>query len=225
MKGLLIVVEGTDCSGKETQSNLLVEKLNNLGIKTQKFCFPDYSSPTGKIIAGAYLGKENFGDSFFTEGATNVDPMVASLYYAADRKYNINKIIEKLNDGYNVVVDRYVDSNLAHQGAKIFDAKNQEHMFTFLETLEYDLLELPRPDLTLFLYMPQNCAKILKKNRQEKPDAHERDEEYMLNSEKTYLKLAKRHNYIQIDCAENDKPKSIEEIHNLVLAKVLEKLK
>ena len=94
MKGKLIVIEGTDCSGKETQSNLLVSALNEKGIKTEKFCFPYYESATGKIVAGPYLGKKDYCEGYFAEGATNVDPKVASLYFAADRKYNINKILE-----------------------------------------------------------------------------------------------------------------------------------
>ena len=93
MRGKLIVIEGTDCSGKETQTNLLLKKLNSEGIKVEKFSFPNYQSPTGKIIGGPYLGKEYICDCWFSEGATKVDPKVASLYYAADRKYNIHKII------------------------------------------------------------------------------------------------------------------------------------
>lgn len=223
-RGKLIVVEGTDCSGKETQANLLVEKLNSLGYKTEKFCFPYYSSATGKIIAGPYLGKPDYGEGYFKEGASNVDPMVASLYFAADRKYNINKIEEKLQSGINVVVDRYFDSNLAHQGAKIFDIKEKKKMFAFLNTLEYKLLKLPKPDITIFLYMPINCAKILKQNRAEKPDQHEQDEKYLINAEQTYLYLAKKKRYIKIDCAKDNQPKTIKEIHAQVVEKTQKKL-
>ena len=93
MRGKLIVVEGTDCSGKETQTNLMIEKLTKLGNRVEKFSFPNYQSPTGKIIGGPYLGKGYIGDSWFTEGAPKVEPKVAALYYAADRKYNIYKIL------------------------------------------------------------------------------------------------------------------------------------
>ena len=225
MKGKLIVIEGTDCSGKETQSNLLVEKLNDMGIKTKKFCFPYYQSATGKIIAGPYLGKPDYGEGYFEEGASNVDPMVASLYFAADRKYNINKIENMLNDGINVVVDRYIDSNFAHQGSKIYDEQKRAEMFEFLENLEYNLLKLPKPDITIFLYMPLEAAKILKAHRAEKPDQHESDEKYLANSEKVYLQLCDLHNYTKIDCANENIPKSIDEIHKIVMDKILEKLK
>ena len=89
MRGKLIVVEGTDCSGKETQTNLLMKILENNDIPVTKFSFPNYESPTGKIIAGPYLGKPYVSNSWFKEGAVNVEAKVASLYYAADRLYNI----------------------------------------------------------------------------------------------------------------------------------------
>ena len=88
MKGKIIVIEGTDCSGKETQSKKLEEYLKQSGKKCKSFYFPNYESPTGKIVGGPYLGKDYICDGWFDEGAINVDPKVASLYYAADRKYN-----------------------------------------------------------------------------------------------------------------------------------------
>lgn len=224
-KGKLIVIEGTDCSGKETQSNLLVENLNKIGIKTEKYCFPRYNSPTGKIIAGAYLGKSEYGEGYFLEGASNVNPLVASLYFSADRKYNIKDITTKLDSGINVVVDRYVDSNLAHQGAKINDIKQRNKLVKKLEILEYKLLDLPKPNITIFLYMPFECANILKMNRKEKPDQHESDENYLRNSEKMYLSLAKKNRYIKIDCAEGKTPKDIQKIQQEILLKITKLLK
>ena len=75
MSGKIIVIEGTDCSGKETQSNLLEKKLKKQGKKCVRFSFPDYNTPTGKIVGGPYLGKPEFGPSLFEEGAVNVDPL------------------------------------------------------------------------------------------------------------------------------------------------------
>ncbi len=224
MKGKLIVIEGTDCSGKETQSNILVKSLNEKGIKTEKFCFPYYNSPTGKIIAGPYLGKKEYGEGYFSEGASNVDPVVASLFFAADRVYNFKHIQKKLDMGINVVVDRYVDSNSAHQGAKIKSDKDKIKIFKFLENLEYKLLKLKKPDITIFLYMPNKFAKILKTNRQEKPDQHEQDENYLINAEHTYLLLCKKHKYIKIDCFKDDKVKTIEEISKEILEKISKKI-
>lgn len=215
MRGKLIVIEGTDCSGKETQSNLLVDYLNQKGIRTKKFAFPNYNSPTGKIIAGPYLGKEGYQPPLFNEGASNVNPYCASLLYAMDRKYNIHDIEEALNSGINVVLDRYVDSNMAHQGSKLDEAK-QEQMFYFIETLEYDLLHLPKPDLPILLYMPSWASAILKKNRPEAPDQHEVDTNYLKKSESVYLKLANRRNSYILNCTNGDKILSISEIGEIL---------
>ena len=103
MAGKIIVVEGTDCSGKETQTKLLVKKLQEKGKKCIRFYFPNYESPTGRIIGGAYLGKPEINESFFKEGAVNVDPYVVSLYYAADRKYNLPQIQKYLDEDYYVI--------------------------------------------------------------------------------------------------------------------------
>ncbi len=210
--GKLIVIEGTDCSGKETQSNLLLERLKKEGKKVIKFSFPNYDSPTGKIVGGPYLGKESISKSWFPNSVM-LDPKIASLYYAADRKYNINEINKYLNDDYIVIADRYVPSNMAHQASKLKTDKERLEMFKWLEKLEYELLELPKPDLVIILHMPTDKAKELKKNRSE-VDVHEKDEKYLEESLKTYMLLAKTYNYKVIDCVCNDKIKSIEEIND-----------
>lgn len=108
MQGKLIVIEGTDCSGKETQTQKLINHLKAEGQKVISFSFPMYDTPTGKIIGGPLLGKEYICDGWFEEGATHVDGKVASLYYAADRLYNLDKITSHLNQGYTVILDRYI---------------------------------------------------------------------------------------------------------------------
>ena len=100
MKGKIIVIEGTDCSGKETQSKLLKDKLEKMGKKVIRFYFPYYESPTGKIIGGPYLGKPEICDSYFPEGSSHVDSYVSCLYYAADRKYNMDNVITSKNQRY-----------------------------------------------------------------------------------------------------------------------------
>lgn len=220
MQGKLITIEGTDCSGKETQTNLLIKKLREEGYQVQNFSFPNYNSPTGRIIGGPYLGKEGFDKCYFEEGATKVDPKVASLYYAADRKYNISKINFLLDQGYNVILDRYIYSNMAHQGGKITDRKERNDMYNWLDKLEFDLMELPKPDLTIFLHMPTQVSEELKKHRQEKADGHEKDEKHLKQAETAYLELAQKYNFVTIECSENGKPKDIETINEMVYNKV-----
>ncbi len=223
-KGKLIVIEGTDCSGKETQTKLLISKLREDGIKVDNFSFPNYNSPTGKIIGGAYLGKPHIGESYFEEGATNVDPKVASLYYAADRKYNIEKIVFLLEQGANIILDRYIYSNMAHQGGKIEDKKERLEMYEWLDNLEFNLLELPRPDVAIFLHMPTEKAKSLKEGRPEALDAHEKDVNHLIHAENSYIELAQKYNFKTIECANEDKIRTIEDINEDVYAYVKEQL-
>lgn len=222
-KGKLIVIEGTDCSGKETQTKLLISRLREDGIKVDNFSFPNYNSPTGKIIGGAYLGKPHIGKSYFEEGATNVDPKVASLYYAADRKYNIEKINFLLEQGANIILDRYIYSNMAHQGGKIEEKKERLEMYEWLDNLEFNLLELPRPDVAIFLHMPTEKAKALKEGRVEALDAHEKDVNHLINAENSYIELADKYNFKTIECA-NEEIRSIEDINNDVYNYVKEQL-
>lgn len=220
MKGKLITIEGTDCSGKETQTNLLIKKLREEGYRVQNFSFPNYNSPTGRIIGGPYLGKENFENCYFEEGPTNVDPKVASLYYAADRKYNIDKINFLLDQGYNVILDRYIYSNMAHQGGKIEDKKQRINMYKWLDKLEFELMELPKPDLTIFLHMPVEIAESLKAQRKEHADGHEKDINHLKHAEIAYLELAQMYNFDTVECSENGHPKTIESINKIIYNKV-----
>lgn len=217
MRGRIIVIEGSDCSGKETQTSLLVQRLKREGHQVERFAFPMYETPTGKIIGGDYLGKEYIGKCIFPEGPVEVDPKVAALYYAADRRYNIQIINDVLNSGVDVVLDRYVESNMAHQGGKILDKEERLKLYKWLGTLEYDLLELPKPDLTVFLYMPYKNVCELKSGRTESLDEHEKSSVFLLNSEHAYLELVELHKYKKVDCVDKKgKLRDILDIHEEV---------
>ena len=225
MKGNLIVIEGTDCSGKETQSNLLIEKLKSDGIRIEKFSFPNYNSPTGKIIGCPYLGKSYICDGWFPEGAPNVDPKVSALYYAADRLYNIDKIKFLLDNGVNVILDRYVYSNMAHQGGKLDSESDRNSMYDWLDNLEFNLLELPKPDISVFLHMPFEFSLILKKNREEDMDQNEKDKNHLINAENAFIELAKKYDFYTIQCNDGDRIKTIEEINEDLYNYVSNKIK
>ena len=227
MKGNLIVIEGTDCSGKETQSNMLEENLNKLGHNTKKLYFPKYDTPTGRIVGTCFLGKEELCNKYlkeekgwFKEGSSNVDPLVSSLYYAADRKYNIKEITDLLENGTNVILDRYIYSNLAHQGCKFNSKEERLDFYKKMELLEFNILELPKPDITIFLYVPHEVSYELKKNRVESPDQNEINEEYLIKAEETYLELSKLYNFKIIECTKDNKIKSKEEISELILKEI-----
>ena len=203
-KGKLLVIEGTDCSGKETQAKKAVEYFKKKGITIYEYSFPNYESTTGKIVGGPYLGKSYICDGWFSEGATNVDPLVASAYYAADRRYNIDVINKHLANGDIVLLDRYVESNMAHQGGKLKNKEERFKMYEKLDTLEFEIMELPRPDAVIFLYMPFEYAAILKKNREESADQHESNRAHLEQAEKAYLELTEKYDYIKVDCVKND---------------------
>ena len=217
---MIIVIEGTDCSGKQTQAEKLVERLNKDGIEVLKLGFPNYDSPTGKIVGGPYLGKEYICEGYFPEGAPNVSGKVASLYYAADRLYNVDIINNAIKENKIVILDRYVESNMAFQGSKFKTKEEKQQMFKWLEKLEYELLELPKPDKVIFLYMPYTYASILKKNRKEEPDQNELDENLLKNAENTYLELSELYNFEKIDCVKDNQIRTIEDIHEEVYTKV-----
>lgn len=219
MEGKYIVIEGTDCSGKETQSKLLEERLKELGYKCIRLSFPMYETPTGKIIEEDYLGRNNNG--VFPEGSSNVDPLVAALYYAADRKYNINNILKYYDEGYYIILDRYTTSNMAYQGSKILDKDERFYMYQWIDKLEYWLLKLPKPDKTIFLHMPLKYTLELMKNR-EILDDNEKNEDYLRRSEEAYIELSELYGWNKVECVKDDKIKTIEEINKEILNLVIE---
>ena len=219
MAGKIIVIEGTDCSGKETQSKLLEQKLKEQGKKCIHFAFPMYDTPTGKIVGGAYLGKKEIGESLFEEGAIEVDPKVVCLYYAADRKYNMPKIQKYIEEDYYVILDRYTTSNLAHQGSKLKTKEERFDMYQWIDKLEYWLLKLPKPDQTIFLHVPYQYSKELSKNRTDL-DAHEKSEEHLKQAEEAYIELSELYNWDRIECIENEKLRSKEDINKEILSKI-----
>ena len=174
-----------------------------------------YDTPTGKIVGGAYLGKKEIGESIFIEGAVNVDPYVVSMYYAADRKYNIPKILEYLEKDYYVILDRYTTSNLAFQGSKIKDKDERFNMYQWIDKLEYWLLKLPKPDKTIFLHVPYEYTKLLIEKRN--LDEHEKDEEYLKQAEESYIELSELYNWDKIECVKNNELRSIEDINNEII--------
>lgn len=221
--GKLIVVEGTDCSGKATQTELLVKSLIEKEKKAIRLTFPMYDTPTGKILGGPVLGNPNISSCWFDEGYASVDAKVTSLYFAADRKYNIDKVREYLNQGYYVILDRYTSSNMAHQGSKIENKDDRFYFYQWIDKLEYWLLELPKADLTIFLHVPSWLSYQLKKNR-EVLDEAETNEEHLKRSEEAYVELSELYHWTVIECEDKEKKeiRTIESIHQEILSAILQ---
>lgn len=207
----IITIEGTDCSGKGTQSKLLLEKLTKDGYKVKMFSFPDYSLPTGKIVGECYLGREGM-PSFFPEGSPNVDPLISSLYFAANRREAFLKFLEKeLYENEVLILDRYTTSNLGHQGGKGKTEELKNSIYNFIMELEYKLLELPKPNLTIFLHMPYKAIIDLRENR-EFLDDNEKSEEHLKDAEKSYLNLVEKLGWIYIFCSKIEEYKNKEDL-------------
>lgn len=211
MRGVLLVIEGSDASGKATQSKLLVRRLEREGFKAKRISFPRYGSFFGGLVK-KYLHGE-FGS------IESIPVEAAALLYALDR-YDAKPLLEKwLSQGKIVVCDRYTASNAVHQGAKLSTEK-QRAFIKWLNALEG---RLPRPSVTVYLDVPPNVAQGLMKGR--KRDLHEKNLSYLESVRKLYLKLAFQSNWIKIECVEDNKLLSVKQIHEMVWSKIKNPLK
>ena len=211
--GKIIVIEGVNDSGKETQSKLLAKTLKEEGYKVVEFSFPMYKSPTGKIFKNCVLGKD--GNGYFEEGYENLDPYVVCLYTAADRKYHKEKIERYLKNDYIVILNRYTSSNMDHQGSRYSDSEERFYMYQWIDKLEYWLLKLPKPDCTILLKVP---AKYLNQLSEKQVAFNFQEDIFDQDSVlKAYIELSELYNWDSIDCVSNNKMKSVEEIHEEIM--------
>jgi dTMP kinase len=215
-KGKLIVIDGTDGSGKKTQVDLLMKKLKKEGKKVKMVDFPDYySNFFGKFI-GHCLSEQYYN-------FVKVHPKIASVLYAADRFETKEKMEKWLKEGYIVIANRYVSANQIHQGGKIKNAKKREAFIKWLDEMEYGVFKIPKPDIVFYLNLPMPyILKLIKERNKEskraylgkKKDIVEGDIEYLTNSQKSALWLAKtQKNYVQIDCVMKNVLRTREDIH------------
>src|SRR5581483_3489388 len=155
--GLFVVIEGSDGSGKATQLNLLKERLEAIGYDVAEFDFPRYDQESSYFVRQYLAGR--YGQ------ATKISPYAASLFYAVDRFAPAQKIDAALKAGKIVLSNRYVGSNMAHQGAKFDDPVEQRGFFIWEDNLEFELLGIPRPDVSFFLRVPTGVSLKLIKQR------------------------------------------------------------
>jgi len=216
-KGKLIVIEGSDGSGKSTQLKLLVEYLSSHKIPHETLDFPQYY----KTIFGRWIGRFLKGDFGKVE---DINPYLLMFPYAADRWQAREDMDRWLSEGKLVVSNRYTGSN-AYQAAKL--PKVEQNRFTdWSFEMEYEGFGIPKEDLVLFLYVPFAVSQKLiskKDNRKymgnnKKKDIHESNKTLMQNVEKVYLMYCKRFpHWVKIDCTKNGKILSREEIQEKVL--------
>ncbi len=219
MSGRLIVLEGTDGSGKSTQMQLLTEVLEREGRAFRKLRFPRYGDPScapvERYLAGAYGTKP--GD---------VNAYAASLFYAVDRFASFKEDWgEYYKRGGLLVADRYTTSNAVHQSAKLPEREREPYL-RWLYDLEFGKLGLPEPDLVLYLDMPTKAAAAMRRQREQKTgthaDIHERDLAYLETCRYAGLQAAALLGWRVIKCAAEDIPRSLEEIHGEICSVIAE---
>lgn len=222
--GKLIVIDGTDGSGKATQVELLAKTLKNEGYKVKIVDFPEYY----KNFFGAFIG-HCLSEQYYN--FLNVHPKIASVLYAADRWESSQEMRNWLKKGFVVIANRYVSANQIHQGGKIKNAKKRNNFIKWLNEMEYEVFSIPRPDITLYLDLPTKIILKLLKHRdsskmkreylKKKKDVHEADLNFLKNSRQSALKLVKEiPNFIKIDCAPKGTILSRETIHQKIYEKV-----
>lgn len=219
--GKIIVIEGVDGSGKETQSKMLTDRLLENGYKVKMQSFPNYNSPSSEPVK-MYLGGQ-FG------GADSMDAYQSSVLFSVDRLCTMMQYKNYLASGGNMVLDRYTPSNIIHQCTKIAEGEWDE--FTcWLEELEYGKMKLPRPDIVVYLSMPVSTSISLMQARADhktnlKKDVHEEDNNHLYKAHRVGEAMCDKLNWIKIDCVdENNEILSRAEIHEKIYKAVMEKM-
>lgn len=217
-KGRLIVIEGLDGSGKATQATRITDALRNRGEAVTAISFPDYASRSSTLVR-MYLAGE-IGD------VGEVNAYAASSFYAADRYISyVTNWKKQYLAGHTIVADRYTTSNAVHQMAKL-PKSEWDSFLDWLYQNEFERMELPRPDVVVYLDMhPAASRKLLHKRYGgdvAKQDIHERNLNYLLNCREAALYAAKRLHWQLLDCCAGDNPLTVEAIGQRIQDAILQ---
>ena len=218
--GKLIVIEGVDSSGKQTQTEKLYSELVSRGLDVMTVAFPNYKSKSSELVK-MYLGGE-FGDD-----PNVVNPYTASAFFAVDRvaSYKLEWQDELASDKI-IIADRYTTSNMIHQASKIDDIDEKNKFLDWVYDFEYNKLGLPKPNVVIFLDMPVKYAKILMASRPNKIDnsmvldIHEGNDEYLNHSYNNAVHVCKKYNWLRIKCVDGERIKTIDEVANEIIQNV-----
>ena len=216
--GKLIVIEGTDGSGKSTQFRLLTERLEQEGRVFRQLEFPQYSEPSSALIK-MYLGGE------FGTKPSDVNAYAASAFYAVDRYASYKKVWgDWYEKGGLVLSARYTTSNAVHQASKEPEEKQRDFL-AWLYEFEYDRLGLPRPDLVIYLDVPTDFTEKMMRSREAATnthaDIHEQDLQYLATCRRTGKAAASFYNWTVIDCVRDGVMRSIEDIQEEIYRHVM----
>ena len=215
-RGKLIVLDGGDGAGKATQVRLLVARLKAEGRVVETLDFPQYTQNFfGKLLRECLDGAR--GDFMA------VDPRIASTLYAADRFESKSRLEEWLSAGAVVILDRYVSSNMMHQGAKIADEADMQHFLNWLDEMEHGVFAIPRPDLIVYLDVPYKTrfSLIASDTTRAKIDTAEADMAHQVACEaRARAIVARYNNWKSVRCTRNEQMREKEAIHEDVYVHV-----
>ena len=217
MNGRLIVFEGTDGSGKATQSRLLCEHLRRENIPYKNITFPRYGKPSAAMV-------QEYLDGNLGRRPGDVNAYAASLMFSMDRYASYKQDWGAFYEaGGLVIADRYTTSNAVHQASKLPEEERSAFL-NWLFELEYGKLGLPKPDLVLWLDMPVEIAETLMRRRERdtstKADIHERDDRYLHKCREVAQQAADYFGWTRVSCVRDGKLRSIEDIHEELYARV-----
>lgn len=213
-KGKLIVIEGLDGSGKATQTALLTKALEGKGVQLKQVSFPDYDNPSSSLVK-MYLNGE------LGESPDDINAYAASSFYAVDRYASYKKYWQKdYDNGKVIIADRYSTSNAIYQLSKVALEKRDEFL-QWLQDYEYNCMELPKPDMVIYLDMPLEVSQKLLTQRyngnEDKKDLHESNFRFLQQCRESAIYSAGKMNWKIVNCAENGNPKTIESIHSDII--------
>ena len=221
MKGKLIVFEGTDGSGKATQSRLLCERLTREGVAYKNIDFPRYGKPSAAMV-------QEYLDGKLGRHPGDVNAYAASLMFSMDRyasyKQDWGAFYES---GGLVIADRYTTSNAVHQTSKL-PPEQQRPFVDWLFDFEYQKLGLPAPDRVLYLDLPTELSEQMMRRREEAThthaDIHEQDEAYLRSCRESAARVVDWCGWQRIRCDRDGRIRSIQDIHQEVLERVADLL-
>ena len=216
--GKLIVIEGTDGSGKSTQFRLLTERLQQEGHAFKQLEFPQYGEPSSALIK-MYLGGE------FGSNPSDVNAYAASVFFSVDRYASYKKFWGQwYEEGGLVLSARYTTSNAVHQASKMPENQQQDFL-GWLYEFEYGKMGLPKPDLVIYLDVPTDFTEKMMRSREAATnthaDIHEQDLEYLATCRRTGKAAAKFYNWTVIDCVQDGAMRTIEDIQEEIYRHVL----
>ena len=213
MGGKLIVIEGLDGSGKATQASLLYDNLK-CKYDILKITFPDYKEPSSSLVK-MYLNSE------FSDNPDDINAYAAASFFAVDRYASYMKYWKNDYLGGKIILsDRYSTSNMIYHMNKL-PFEEWDKYLEWVEDYEYLKLSIPKPDIVIYLDVPIEISQQFMSKRyggnESKKDIHEKNIEFLKKCRKSALYSAEKNNWKVINCAQNGKIKSIEEIHNEII--------